>query len=127
MAAPALECEPIGVVRTPFETRAEAPRQGLETDREGEVVISPAYERALEGLAARERVDIVWHADRADRSTLRLRDGDRGVFATRAPQRPNPICVTTCSVLAVEPPQVTVSGVDMVDGSPVLDLKAPLE
>ncbi|RKD97960.1 tRNA (N6-threonylcarbamoyladenosine(37)-N6)-methyltransferase TrmO [Halopiger aswanensis] len=125
--APALECEPIGVVRTPFETPADAPRQGLETDLEGEIVLAPEYERALEGLAAKKTVEVVWHADRVERSALRVRDGERGVFSTRAPQRPNPICVTTCDVLAVEPPRVTVAGVDMVDDTPVLDLKPSLE
>lgn len=122
-----LEVEPIGEVRTPFETTEDAPRQGLESDADGEIVLSPAYEPGLEGLDDGDAVDVLWIADEADRSTLRVRDGERGVFSTRSPHRPNPICVTTCRVRSVDGRRLAVSGVDMLDGSPVVDLKAPLE
>lgn len=130
--------EPIGVVRTPFETPDEAPRQGVEietgtgtgtgigTDATGEIVLDSTYAPGLDGLEPGDRVDVLWIADEADRSTLRLRGGDRGVFSTRSQHRPNPICVSPCTVLAVEPPRLTVRGVDARDGSPVLDLKPTL-
>lgn len=118
--------DPIGVVRTPFETLDESPRQGIEADAVGEIVLDEAYVPGLDGLEAGDCIDVLWVADEADRATLRLRDGDRGVFATRSPNRPNPICVSPCTVLAVDPPRVAVRGVDALDDSPVLDLKSRL-
>ena len=116
--------EPIGVVRTPFESPEDAPRQGLDDEVTGTIVIDRAYEAGLAGLAAGDRIDVVWVADRADRSVLRVRAGNRGVFATRSPDRPNPICVSPCTVCDVAGRRLAVTGVDAVDGSPVLDLKA---
>ena len=74
-------------------------------------------------------MDVVWWADNADRSVLRVRDGERGVFTTRSQARPNPVCVTTCDVLGVnrEAGEVNIAGVDMADESPVLDLKYALD
>jgi tRNA (Thr-GGU) A37 N-methylase len=70
-------------------------------------------------------VVVVWFANRADRSVLRVRD--RGVFSTRSPARPNPVCLTTCRIQAIDGRRIRVRGVDMADGSPVVDLKRPLE
>ncbi|WP_290812119.1 SAM-dependent methyltransferase [Halovivax sp.] len=118
--------DPIGYLRTPFETHVDAPRQGTESDARGTIVLEPAYEPGLAGLRAGDDVEVLWLAHRADRSALRVRDGERGVFATRSQDRPNPICLTRCPVLAVEGRRVSVAGVDALDDSPVLDLKAPL-
>jgi len=123
----AIDCDPIGTVSTPFRTREDAPRQGLLGDAEGTVHLDPAHEPGLAGLDPGDSVVVVWYAHRADRSTLRVRDGDRGVFASRSPDRPTPVCLTTCEVLAVDGPDLRVRGVDMLDGSPVLDLKAALD
>ncbi len=122
-----IECRPIGVVRTPFETLEDAPRQGIESNARGAVVLDDQYAPGLEGLAAGDRVDVVWFADRADGETLRVRDGTRGVFATRSPMRPNPIGISPCRIERVDPPRVVVRGVDALDGTPVLDLKVGLE
>lgn len=99
--------------------------QGRSEGVEGTIEVDPAYRPAMEGLEAGEDVVVVWFADRADRSVLRVRD--RGVFTTRSPARPNPVCLTTCRILSVEGGRIRVSGVDMADGSPVLDLKRTLE
>ncbi|EMA36814.1 tRNA (N6-threonylcarbamoyladenosine(37)-N6)-methyltransferase TrmO [Halobiforma nitratireducens] len=120
------EIDPIGVVRTPFERPADTPKQGVNEATEGEVVLSREYEPGLEGLTSGDSIDVLWLADDADRSTLRVRDGERGVFSTRSPHRPNPICRTTCRVRAVDGTRLAVTGVDMLDESPVVDLKAPM-
>lgn len=122
-----MRCSPIGVVRTPFETEAEAPRQGLHRDAEGRVEVAPTYRAGLAGLDPGRSLVVVWFADRADHGTLSLdRDGPRGVFTTRSQDRPNPVCLTECTVVGVDDGSVRVRGVDMVDGSPVLDLKPPV-
>ncbi len=124
-----MECEPIGRVETPFASRDDAPRQGFLGDASGTVYVDEQYRAGLAGLEAGHSVLVVWWADDADRSVLRVRGGDRGVFTTRSPARPNPVCVTTCDVLDADPEAGTldVDGVDMVDGSLVLDLKYVIE
>ena len=119
-------CTPIGTVHTPLGTSEDAPRQGFLEAVEGTIELEPAYGAGTAGLAAGEELLVVWFADRADRDVLTLRDG-RGVFTTRSPARPNPVCLTTVELLAIDGRTLTVRGVDMLDGSPVLDLKRPLD
>jgi tRNA-Thr(GGU) m(6)t(6)A37 methyltransferase TsaA len=124
-----MECDPIGTVHTPFETTSDAPRQGALEDAAGVVELDADYRAGLDGFDG-DRVVVVWWADRADRSVLRLdRDTSRGVFTSRSPARPNPVCVTECAVesVAVDAGRLDVRGVDMADGSPVLDLKVPVD
>jgi len=121
-----MDCEPIGVARTPFETTDDVPRQGFLDDAEGRIEVAERYAAGLEAWDGDEVV-VVWFADRADRSSLTVeRDGGRGVFTTRSPNRPNPVMLSTCAVLDVEDSALRVRGVDMLDGTPVLDLKPPI-
>jgi tRNA-Thr(GGU) m(6)t(6)A37 methyltransferase TsaA len=123
-----MECDRIGSVSTPHETTGEAPRQGVDADAEGVVTLDPDYRDGLVGFDG-DRVVVVWWADRADRSVLTLdRDADRGVFTSRSPARPNPVCITECRVLGVDVDagRLKLRGVDMADGSPVTDLKVPV-
>jgi tRNA-Thr(GGU) m(6)t(6)A37 methyltransferase TsaA len=121
-----MECDPIGTASTPFETTSEAPSQGFHRDAEGVVRLDSEYAEGLSGFDA-SSVVIVWWADRADRSVLTLdRDPSRGVFTSRSPARPNPVCITECEVIDVGERTLHVRGVDMADGSPVIDLKASL-
>ncbi|WP_336037442.1 SAM-dependent methyltransferase [Halobacterium yunchengense] len=124
-----MDCEPIGHVETPFATTDAAPRQGFRGDQSGTVRVDEQYRRGLTGFEVGDTVLVMWWADRADRSVLRVRGGDRGVFTTRSPARPNPVCLTACEVLAVDEAAGTldVDGVYMADGSPVLDLKRTLD
>ncbi|MEF8828158.1 MAG: TrmO family methyltransferase [Halolamina sp.] len=120
------EFRPIGVVHTPFDDSDEAPRQGgSEADR-GTVVLAEEYTAGIVGLEPGTELDVIWVADRADRDVLEARG--RGVFTTRSPARPNPICVTRCTVRAISDDRrrIDLVGVDMLDESPVLDLKAPI-
>lgn len=120
-------CDPIGTIHTPLEASADAPRQGFLDDAEGTIELDAAYADGLRGVEAGSEVLVVWFADRADRSLLTLDRDDRGVFASRSPARPNPICLTLCEVLDVGDTGLRVRGVDMLDGTPVLDLKAPID
>lgn len=123
-----IELSPIGHVRTPITSTSEAPRQGTNQAIEGTIELDPEYEAGLAGIEAGDSLLVVWFAHEADRSLLRLdRDVPRGVFSSRSPARPNPIVLTTVEILDIDGPMVTVRGVDMLDGSPVLDLKVPLD
>ena len=121
------DCDPIGTARTPFETSDDAPRQGFLGDVEGTIELESVYAPGLSGIDTGDDVLVVWFADRADRSVLALDRDGRGVFATRSPARPNPVCLTTCEVVAAGDASLDVRGVDMLDGSPVLDLKRPID
>lgn len=123
-----IELRPIGSVRTPIEDPSDAPRQGMNEDIEGTIELDPEYEPGIGGIEAGDSLLVVWYAHEADRSLLQLdRGDDRGVFTSRSPARPNPIVLTTVDVLSVDGSSIRVRGVDMLDGSPVLDLKVPLD
>ncbi len=122
-----IELEPIGTIHTPLTSTEEAPSQGVKDTIPGRLDIDPAYESGLQGIEVGDDLDIIWYADEADRTLLELdKVLGRGVFNSRSPARPNPIVVTTCTVTAIDGTEIEIEGVDMLDGSPVLDLKAPL-
>lgn len=120
-----IPCTPIGVAHTPLRTTDQAPRQGQAATVPGRLELHPEVAAGLTGVDAGDELDVVWCAHRADRGVLVLDDG-RGVFSTRSPARPNPICVTQCTVRDVDGTVVRVRGVDMLEGTPVLDLKRAL-
>jgi len=102
---------------------------------EGEFLIelSPSYVEGLHGIAAGERLDVLYwmhKLGREKRRTLKVHPrGDtsrplKGVFGVRSPMRPNPIGVSSVSVVRIEGPKLFVTPFDAQDGSPVIDLKA---
>jgi tRNA-Thr(GGU) m(6)t(6)A37 methyltransferase TsaA len=126
--------EPIGYVRSPFRERAETPRQGtLAGDVEAriELVAGHGYDHALEGLAGWELVWVlfVFHRNVEQARGWKAKvqpprsEQKQGVFATRSPHRPNPIGLSAARMVAVEGHVVRVRGLDVLDGTPVLDLK----
>jgi tRNA-Thr(GGU) m(6)t(6)A37 methyltransferase TsaA len=119
--------DPIGTVHTPFDSPSEAPSQGFLDDSEGRIELRTPLEHATAGLEAGQLVDVVWYADRADRGLLRLDGGEKGVFAARSQDRPNPVSITRCEVRGVEGTTIRIAGVDMVDGTPVIDVKAAFD
>jgi len=123
---------PIGVVRSPLTTRAAAPRQGSEGAPEAVIEIDPAFAGALAGLAAGdEAILLTWlHLGRRDVLQVHPRDDPArpltGVFATRSPDRPNPIGLHRVRVLGIEGTRLRVGPLEAVDGTPVVDIKAVL-
>lgn len=122
---------PIGYVRSPFGEKVEAPRQAVLAEGvEGRIEVLPEHERALDDLASFDRIWIVAWFDRAVLDGPRpskvlppRSDKKRGVFATRSPHRPNPIALSAVRLARVEGLVVHVVDLDLVDGTPVLDLK----
>jgi tRNA-Thr(GGU) m(6)t(6)A37 methyltransferase TsaA len=127
---PRLTLEPIGIVRSPFVERSEAPRQAsVASDVEGQVLLTPGrgFEDAVSDL---ELWDYLWlvvwfHHNQGFRPKVQppRSDKKRGVFATRAPFRPNPIGISAVKLVKVEGLTITVRGLDLLDGTPVLDIK----
>lgn len=135
MLAP-VSLDPIGIARTPFKEKREAPRQPAAARGVlGSIVLFPGkgYEDALADLREWTHVWVLYLFDRAEgwrpkvlppRSSARGEKGARkGVFATRSPHRPNPIGLSVVRLVSVEGLSVNVADVDLLDGTPVLDLK----
>ena len=124
--------EPVGRVESPLVDRADAPRQGDEGAPEAWLVFEPHVAEALRDLRVDADVLLLTWLDRADRTVLSVRprsDPDRpltGVFSTRSPDRPNPIGLHRVTVRAVEGLRIRVSGLEAIDGTPVLDVKPVL-
>lgn len=114
---------PIGVVRSPYRTPLDSPRQGEFAQAEAAIEIQPAYAEGLAGIEAGSELLIVWWAHLADRAML-SRPGTDGVFSMRSPHRPNPICLSEVRVLRREGARLTVVGLEATDGTLVLDIKS---
>jgi tRNA-Thr(GGU) m(6)t(6)A37 methyltransferase TsaA len=119
----------IGTVESPLTERAAAPRQGDEGAPEASIVFDGSFAEGLEGVAAGDELLVLTWLDRARRDVLRVRPRDdparpvQGVFATRSPDRPNPIGLHRVTVLAVDGLRVRVGRLEALDGTPVLDVK----
>ncbi len=119
---------PIGVIHTPFQHARGTPIQPpLAAGAEGWIHLRPRYVRGLQDLAGFERLWLLYWCDRAAPARLRvtpyLDRRPHGVFATRAPSRPNAIGLSAVRLLAVEGARLRVADVDMLDGTPLLDIK----
>lgn len=123
-----LVVKPIGIVRSPFGEKVEAPRQGpLAAGVKGTVEVAAEYQDALDDLDGFDRIWLIFWFDRASGWRPKVlpprSEEKRGVFATRSPHRPNPIGLTAVRLERVEGRVLHVSDLDLVDGTPILDIK----
>ncbi len=120
---------PIAIARTPFTETKNIPKGlGASHTAEGVLEVLPEFESGLLDIEGFSHMFVIWVFDRADGFDLIATppaDERRphGVFATRSPRRPNPIGLTVVELLRRDGPRLHVRGVDMLDGTPVLDLK----
>lgn len=122
------EAQAIGLIRTPFREAAGTPIQpAYAEDAEGRLELDERFAPALDGLEGFERVWLIYWMDRAAAFQPRVvpyRDTvEHGLFATRSPCRPNPIGLSVVRVLGHNGSVINVKGVDMLDGTPLLDIK----
>jgi len=120
--------EPIGFVRSPFTETGQIPKgPGAEHSAEGVLELRAELELGLTDIDGFSHLYVLWVFDRADGYDLMahppLDDRPHGVFATRSPRRPNPIGLTVVRLLRREGPRLVVRGVDMLDGTPIVDIK----
>jgi tRNA-Thr(GGU) m(6)t(6)A37 methyltransferase TsaA len=124
-----IELRRIGTVQSTLTDPAAAPKQGHEGAPEATLVFVPDVVQALEGIAPGDRIIVLTWLDRANREVLRVHPrGDvanpmQGVFATRSPDRPNPIGLHEVEVLAIDGATMRVAPLEAVHGTPILDLK----
>jgi tRNA-Thr(GGU) m(6)t(6)A37 methyltransferase TsaA len=122
------EMRPIGFVRSPYSETAQIPKGwGAKHDAEGALEILPEFEQGLTDIEGFSHLFIIWAFHKAEGYSLLgtppTDNRPHGVFATRSPRRPNPIGLTVVELLRREGPRLFVRGVDMVDGTPLLDIK----
>lgn len=118
----------IGRARTPWMRREDAPHQPTASpETEGVLEIDADYRAALADLASFERIWLLFHQSRGYGPRVKPPRGGpkRGVFATRAPNRPSQIGLTSVALLSVDEAEglVRVQGIDLLDGTPLLDVK----
>lgn len=127
--SPAIEMRPIGVVRSPYRETAEIPKgPRAEHHAEGTLEIRPELEGGLQDIEGFSHLFVLWAFHRSEGYDLLAKvplDGQapHGVFATRSPRRPNPIGLSVVELLGRDGPRLRVRGVDMLDGTPILDIK----
>lgn len=123
------EYEPIGVIRTPFESPDGMPIQPEGEDGAvGTIEVDESYGDALRDLDGFSHCILLYHFHASDDEFSLgvepfLDDTERGLFATRAPRRPNAIGLSVVQIETVGDATMTVEGVDVVDGTPLLDIK----
>ncbi len=120
--------EPIGRVRSPYSEVGQVPRgRGAQHAAEGWLELRPELEPGLQDIEGFSHLFVIWVFDRVEGYDLVGRpptdDREHGVFATRSPRRPNPIGLTVVELLGREGARLRVRGLDMLDGTPILDLK----
>lgn len=119
---------PIGVVvHSPYKAPAEAPYQGRHREDDSTLEVFEAYEDALQDVEKSSHLIVLYWQDRGDRGVLKTRTPwgpeIRGVFATRSPNRPNPIGLCVVDLVERNGRFLRVKFMDALDGSPLLDIK----
>ena len=122
-----IEFEPIGFVRTALE---KVPRHWTVSEAEGEIVINEKYAGGLKDIKAGQRIVVIFYFHQSARftpdflvQTPHHRNESLGVFSICSPVRPNPIGMSIVKVLGIEGRVIRIKGLDMRDGTPVLDIK----
>jgi tRNA-Thr(GGU) m(6)t(6)A37 methyltransferase TsaA len=123
-----LAMQPIGYVRSPYTDTQEIPKGlGAKHETEGVLEILPEFEPGLMDIEGFSHLFVIWAFDRTEGFDLLATppsdNRPHGVFATRSPRRPNPIGLTVVELLCREGPVLRVRGIDMLVGTPILDIK----
>jgi len=119
---------PIGFVSSPYKKTSEIPKGlGAKHEAEGVLTILTEFEAGLADIEGFSHLLVLWEFDRSQGfeliGTPPIDNQPHGVFATRSPRRPNPIGLTVVELLFRKGLALHVRGVDMLDGTPILDIK----
>jgi tRNA-Thr(GGU) m(6)t(6)A37 methyltransferase TsaA len=123
---------PIGFVRSSLRQREAAPNQGSEGAPDAWLEVNPTFAEALEGLADGDDLIVITWLHRADRDILKVHPRGNlhlpltGVFATRSPDRPNPLGLHRVTLRAIAGNRLRVGPLEAIDGTPVVDIKPVL-
>jgi tRNA-Thr(GGU) m(6)t(6)A37 methyltransferase TsaA len=120
--------QPIGIVRSPYTDTSQIPKGcGAQHEAAGVLELLPEFEAGLTDIEGFSHLFVIWVFDKVTGYDLLAKpptdNRAHGVFATRSPQRPNPIGLTVVKLLGREGSRLQVMGIDMLDGTPILDIK----
>ncbi|MCD6146779.1 MAG: tRNA (N6-threonylcarbamoyladenosine(37)-N6)-methyltransferase TrmO [Thermoplasmata archaeon] len=123
-----IKFRPIGIIHSPFKEAKGVPIQpSAAKGIEGKVEIFPEYTEGLEDIGNFSHIFLIYHLHLSRKYSLKVKpymdDKERGVFATRAPSRPNPVGISVVELLEVDGNMLHIKNVDIVDGTPLLDIK----
>ena len=133
MPLPEQNLRPIGVIRSDLASLADAPMQGFEGAPDAWLEVDPSLATALEGIEVGDELIVITWFHRADRTVLQTRPRSdprnpmTGVFATRSPDRPNPLGLHPVTVRAIDGHRLRIGPIEAIDGTPVVDLKPVLK
>jgi tRNA-Thr(GGU) m(6)t(6)A37 methyltransferase TsaA len=121
------EVKPIGLINTPYETSAAVPLEPAFSESEGTADIYPDYVAGLDSLEEFSHIILLYWFHRAKQPQMKvvpyMDTVEHGLFATRTPSRPNPIGFSIVELLKIESGTIYFKGVDMLNGTPLLDIK----
>lgn len=124
--------KPIGFAHIKY--KGKIPRHWTISDIEGRLIINKKYQEGLKDIRAGQRIVVIFHFDRIPEFTSEFlvqtpphHDQAKGVFSIGSPHRPNPIGMSVLDVLWIENTVIHVKGMDMLDGTPILDIKPHIE
>lgn len=132
MSSRGAQVRPIGVIRSSLKQRGRAPKQGSEGAPDAWLEVDPCVAQGLEGLAPGDDVIVVTWLHRARRDVLKVHPRSArnrpltGVFATRSPDRPNPLGLHRVTVRKVAGSRLRIGPIEAIDGTPVVDIKPVL-
>jgi tRNA-Thr(GGU) m(6)t(6)A37 methyltransferase TsaA len=124
--------KPVGFVRSTLKRRREAPRQGSEGAPESWLEMAPSVAKGLQGIVVGQDIFLITWLHQARRNVLKVHPrSDKnlpltGVFATRSPDRPNPLGLHRVTVLEIATNRLRVGPLEAIDGTPVVDIKPVL-
>lgn len=128
-----VQLRPVGRIRSSLKKRSDAPRQGSEGAPDAWLEIDPSLADALDGLEVGDEILVITWLHEADREVLKVHPrSDRrnrltGVFATRSPDRPNPLGLHPVVVRAIEGNRLRIGPIEAIDQTPVVDIKPVLK
>jgi len=117
----------IGRIRTPWKTRDACPKNARESDAVCIVEIDPRFREGLKDVETCSHLVLLYWMDKSPRNLVLQVPGhygtQHGTFALRSPARPNPVAMSVVRLLRVEDGKLVVSGLDCLDGTPLIDIK----
>lgn len=123
-----IEFKPIGVIRSPYKSPLDVPwPRDVPEKSKGQIEIFDDYLEGLEDLDGFSHIEVIFHLHLSKNPSLKAHppfdNREHGVFATHSPHRPNPIGLTVVRLESIVKNMLNISGIDMIDGTPVLDIK----
>jgi len=122
-----MEIKPIGIIHSPFKTREETPIQPFRSNAIGRVEVFEEYEEGLTDIEGFSHIILLYNFHKSEEYSLMVKpfldDKLKGLFATRAPRRPNQIGLSVVRLLVREENILFVEGIDVLDETPLIDIK----